>query len=93
MKDDGGRAIWGSAAWEALSLISESTDGTTLVVVTDVLSPRASGVRCYPSSRHARSQLSDIQQLFSMVLAFKPIFASIGIMAGICIRLEGSSCS
>lgn len=39
MKDDRGRAIWGSAAWEALSLIHESTDGTTLVVVTDVLSP------------------------------------------------------
>lgn len=44
MKDDGGRAIWGSAAWEleALSIhssISESTDGTSFVVVTDVLSP------------------------------------------------------
>lgn len=43
MKDDGGRAISGSAAWEleALSIhsISESTDGTSFVVVTDVLSP------------------------------------------------------
>lgn len=47
MKDDGGRATgtWhglggvGSAFTGTIHSISESTDGTTLVVVTDVLSP------------------------------------------------------